>query len=246
MAKTAQSLLIAGLILASGLVATGAGAVIADRGGCPNANAKTGADHASPDSAHGSNKRADRGCDSSEPVPPAETATPGPTPSPEPPAATPEPTPEPTPTPAPTPEPTPTADPTPEPTPTPLPDLDIEITSLFVNSPTNATVGMAFTLTAQVNIRNNGPTMAALVDTTFTPSLAPDCTATTGAITVQDAMIPNGSSVFMSRSWMVTCMTAGLQPFEMTVTSVLDPAVQAIDPNPSNNTAVGGDSTQVN
>ena len=179
------------------------------------------------------------------------TASPSPSPTLEPTAS---PTPQPTaePTPPPTPEPTasptpePTAEPTPEPTPAPVPEVDIEVTSFTLNAPNNATAGLPFQLTGQVNVRNNAPTTPGVVDTTFTPSLPPGCSATTGVMTVQNTIVPAGGTVFLSRSWMVTCMLPGLSTFDMNVTSLIDAAMPVVDPNPGNNAGSGSDSTQVN
>jgi hypothetical protein len=122
----------------------------------------------------------------------------------------------------------------------------VAITWSFVNAPTTATVGVPFQLTAQVNVTNDVPLMVAVVDTTFTPALATGCTATTGIVTIQNTIIPSGATVFLSRSWMVTCSTAGLKDFGMTITTALDPLLPAVDPDPSDNTASGSDNTQVN
>src|SRR6266508_4574925 len=132
--------LISALVLAAALaglagILGGAAPSFADKGGCPNANSANGAAHANPNSAHGPEKQAARGCqnggtstptvqptatppETPGPTPTSEpTATPGPTPTE---AATP--TPAPTDTPGPTAEPTPTATPTGEPTPTASPE----------------------------------------------------------------------------------------------------------------------------
>jgi hypothetical protein len=107
-------------------------------------------------------------------------------------------------------------------------------------------VGIPFQLTGQVNVRNNDPSLAAIVDTTFTPSLPAGCTATTGVVTVQNTSLPSGSSAFISRSWMVTCTEPGLKTLGMSATSLLDPAVPAIDDNTANNTGVASRDIQVN
>jgi hypothetical protein len=127
-----------------------------------------------------------------------------------------------------------------------MPNLDVEVTSLFVNVPASAATGVPFQLTAQMNVRNNGPVMAAVVDTTFAPTLAAGCSASTGAMTVQNTLVPLGSTVFISRSWMVTCASTGPKTFDTTVSSILDVMIPAVDPNLANNTMSGSDSIQVN
>lgn len=263
MPKTAQSLLIAALILATALTLTGVGVSLADKGGCPNDSAANGAGHANENSAHAPEKQTDRGCTSGAPAPGETTPTPAVTPSPEPTASlTPEPTPIPTPevtstpeptaapepTPSPSPEPTPeaTATPEPTPTPTPVPNADVEVVTVTLLAPVEALAGVPLQLTAQTFVRNNGPVSPAIVDTTFTPTLPSDCSATSGVMTVQNSVIPSGTSTFLSRSWMVTCVSPGVKAFEMTVMSVLDPLIPAVDPDPGNNTMSVNGSTQVN
>jgi hypothetical protein len=117
---------------------------------------------------------------------------------------------------------------------------------LFVNAPANATAGIPFQVTGQVSVRNNGPQTPGVVDTTFTPSLPASCAATTGAITVQNTIIGVGSTMFISRSWMVTCTVPGPATFDIGVTSLLDAAMPVMDPDLSNNTGSGSDTTQIN
>jgi outer membrane biosynthesis protein TonB len=240
----------------------------ANKNGCPNPNSANGSSHANGASAHGADKQGDRGCAAATstivPTPaenptPTVVTTPEPTPVPTPgvtpeptPSATPEPTASPTPeptaeaTPTATPEPTPGPTPSPAPTPTPIPTLDIEVVSLSLNGAAAGTVGIPFQLTGQANLRNNAPSLAAIVDTTFTPSLPAGCTATTGIATVPNTSMPPGSSAFLSRSWMVTCTETGLKTFGMSALSLLDPTVPAIDDNMANNTGVASRDIQVN
>ena len=260
------------LLVAFAVAMAGVGASSADKNGCPNANSANGASHANDSSAHGANKQRDRDCAAATPTniaTPAEdptptvAATPDPTPAPtaeptpEPtPGPTPEPTaappPDPTPvltptaTPEPTPEATPEPTPTPERTPTPMPTIDVEVVSLELNGASTGSVGVPFQLTGQANVRNNAPSLAAIIDTTFTPTLPVGCTATTGIVTVQNTAIPAGASASLSRSWMITCTQAGLQTFGMSATSALDPVVLAVDDNMANNTRVTSRDIQVN
>jgi hypothetical protein len=127
-----------------------------------------------------------------------------------------------------------------------LPPVDIEVVSFFVNAPANATAGVPFPLTGQVNVRNNGPSTGGVVDTTFTPSLPAGCSATTGAITVENTVIGVGSTIFISRSWMVTCTLPGPVTLDMAVTSLLDAAMPVVDPDLSNNSGSGNDTIQIN
>ena len=243
------------LLIAIAVAMASVGASNANKNGCPNANSANGASHANEASAHGAAKQGDRDCAAATPAfaTPTEDATPTTAPTPEPTTApTPEPTSEPTPaptpepTPAPTPEPTPEPTPTPGPTPTPMPTVDIEVVSLTVNGAATASVGIPFQITGQAIVRNNAPSLLAIVDTTFTPSLPAACTATTGIVTVENTLIPSGASTFLSRSWMVTCTETGLKTFGMSATGALDPTVPAIDDNPANNTRTASRDIQVN
>ena len=259
--KRSRTLLpVAILLVAIAVAMASVGASSADKKGCPNANSANAASHANKNSAHGTGKQNDRDCAATTPTEvatptvdstPTVEATPEPTPVP-----TPEPTPEPTPVPTPDPTPEITVSPTPEatpeptptsgPTPTPLPTIDVEVVSLEANGTTTASVGIPFQLTGQASVRNNSPSLAAYVDTTFTPTLPAGCTATTGVVTVQNTLLPSSGSAFLSRSWMVTCTQPGLQTFGMSATSVLDPMFPATDGNLANNTGVASRDIQVN
>jgi len=262
MTRSSPVLLVAVLLIALVAALASVGASNANKNGCPNPNSANGSSHANEASAHGADKQGDRDCAAATPTvlaTPTEGATPTAEPTAEPtPAPTPEPTPEPTPTaeptPAPTPEitpsatpePTPAPTPSPAPTPTPIPTLDIEVVSLTLSGAATGSVGIPFQFTGQVNVRNNSPSLAAIVDTTFTPSLPAGCTATTGVVIVPNTSLPSGSSAFLSRSWMVTCTEPGLKTLGMSATSLLDPAVPAIDDNTANNTGVASRDVQVN
>ena len=128
-----------------------------------------------------------------------------------------------------------------------MPTVDIEVVSLtLINAPDTPSADFPFQLTGQAIVRNNSPLIAAIVDTTFTPSLPTGCTATTGVVTVQNTPLPAGASTFLSRSWMVTCTDTGLMTFGMSATGALDPTVPAIDDNPANNTRTASRDIQVN
>jgi len=254
------------ILVAAGVVFAGTGASIADKGGCPNPHSETGGSHADEHSAHGSEKREERGCDDAmeTPTPDAqasatptadatEQATPEPT-------ATPTATPAPTPTPSATPteEPTPTATATPEPTatptetpptevptPTPVPGSDVEIVGVTVSLPATAFAGVPFMMSVDISVRNNGPVVPAVVDTTFAPALPAGCTATTGAITVQNTALTGNLITTISRAWNVTCTATGSQGFTVNGSAAIDPLQPAVDPNPANNSGTGGSSTIV-
>jgi hypothetical protein len=135
---------------------------------------------------------------------------------------------------------------TPEPTPTPVLTADIEVVEFALLTPPTATAAAAFLVTAQATVRNNGPLSPAVADTTFTPALPAGCTATTGAMTVENTTLALGVNAFFSRSWMVTCAQAGPVQLDMGVHSALDATQIAIDPNLSNNSKSATGSILVN
>jgi len=271
MTRSSAVLSVSVVLIALAAALASVGASNANKNGCPNPNSANGSSHANDAndaSAHGADKQGDRDCAAPAstnvatptegathtPAPtaePTQAPTPAPTPVPTPdpiPTASPEPTPAPTPEPTPTasPEPTPEPTPSPGPTPTPVPTIDIEVVSLALNGAATGLVTMPFQVTAQVNVQNNSPSLGAMVDTTFTPSLPVGCTATTGVGFVDNTALPFGSNAFLTKSWMVTCFETGLKTIGMSTTSLLDPAVPAIDDNMANNTRVGSRDIQIN
>jgi hypothetical protein len=241
-----------------------AGGSQADKGGCPNVAAGTGATHASDSSAHGAEKQAARNCSPQVAETPAatpaagEAATPTPSPAPEP-AATPEPTPSPTPeptpappevTPTPTPTPEPEATPTPEPeaTPTPLPaeETDIAVVTTTVNSPDNAVAEVKFTVSGSAELRNQGPVAGVIADVTFALSMPEDCTASTSTtVTVQNTSLAINTNVYIFPRWSVTCAQPGSDLFTLTANVVIDPSQAVVDPDPSNDTGAASDTTAI-
>ena len=255
------------ILVAAAILFVGAGASVADKGGCPNANSNNGASHANENSAHGQEKQRERGCNQGveTPTPVVQpTPTPGserePTPTatveaPPTPTATPEPTPSATPSPEPTATATATSAPTPTateapptevPTPTPPPGADVEIVSVTVNLPPAVTAGLPFMLWSDVSIRNNGPITPTVVDTTFTPVLPVGCMATIGVFTVQNTTLVGNFITAISRAWSVTCTLPGTPAFTMNANAAIDSLQPMSDPNPANNGGSGSSSTLVN
>ena len=256
-------------LLAAAVVGTGGS--LANKGGCPNADSENGASHANEHSAHGQEKQEQRGCadivetptpgaeptptpTTEPPVEPTPTETPTLAPSDTPtttPTATASPTPTATASPTPTGTATPTATATAEPaptdtaTPTPPPGADVQVVEVTMSSPANAVAGVAFMISADVRVRNNGPVMPVVVDTTFAPVLPAGCTATTGAITVQNTTLIGSSITTISRAWNVTCTSPGSQGFTVNGSTVIDPLQLVSDPNPANNSGSSSSSTVV-
>ena len=254
---SASALLIAAVLAIGGIATATAG-----EGGCPSESSANGAAHANSRSAHGYQKRAARGCDDPPPAPSSATPTPEPTPTPtlEPPTPTPTPaptptptplsaTPSPTPTPSPTSTPTPTPTPTPAPTPTPTPEpadqADVVVEDVSVRAPDSALPGESFIVRVTASLRNLGPASAVLVDTTFTFSV-PGCDAIPSLpVTVQDTDLPQNIGVSIGRSWLVSCAQAGTAASTVDVDIVIDASQAITDPDATNNSGSGSDSTIV-
>ena len=130
------------------------------------------------------------------------------------------------------------ASPPPTPTPPPTNEADVAMYAVFVNSPATASVGVPFIVSASADLMNNGP-----ANTLFMPTLPPDCSATFGAVTVEDSSAPMSTTVSISRSWTVTCGQAGDHMFRFDVSVAIDPAQALTDPNPANNSGMGSAST---
>jgi hypothetical protein len=126
-----------------------------------------------------------------------------------------------------------------------VPGADVEVVGVTVSSPANAIAGVAFMMSADVSLRNNGPVVPVVVDTTFAPVLPAGCTATTGAITVQNTALTGNFITTVSRAWNVTCTSSGSQGFTVNGSTAIDPLQPATDPNPANNSGTGSSSTVV-
>jgi hypothetical protein len=114
------------------------------------------------------------------------------------------------------------------------------------SAPATAVAGVKFTLTGGATLRNNGPTMPVLVDTTFSPVLPSGCTATTGVFTAQDTPLIGNLTTSISHAWSITCALPGTYQFTMNVSAVIDPLQLKTDPNPANNSGSGTATVQVN
>jgi hypothetical protein len=128
-----------------------------------------------------------------------------------------------------------------------LQQSDIKVSSVSVTAPGTANPGTPFNVTAQATVHNNGPFGPVNVDTTFTLSLAPDCSAVPGPQGVENVSMPVSSPVMVpggTVSWSVTCTGVASHTIAVTATSVLDD-LAAIDPNPGNNAAQGSAITSI-
>jgi len=123
---------------------------------------------------------------------------------------------------------------------------DVEMISVNLTGPETASAGVPFTISGGPSLRNNGPAASVVVDTTFSPSFPPGCTATTGAHTVQNTTLTVGLITSLSRAWNVTCSVGGQHTFTLNVTVAIDPAESFTDPNLGNNSGSDTHVTQVN
>jgi len=139
------------------------------------------------------------------------------------------------------------AEPTPEPTPTPAPTsgADVRVADVTVSAPDSAPSGEEFAVRVMAGLRNDGPEGKVLVDTTFTFVSPPDCSVSPAIpVTVPDKWLED-SRVSIARSWLVSCTEAGPHTFTADVTVALDPTELVADPDPTNNSASGNDTTEI-
>ena len=138
--------------------------------------------------------------------------------------------------------------PPPEPTPPPGPsdEADVRVVAVSVRAPDDALVGEEFAILVSVSLRNDGPADSVLVDTTFTVTSVNGCSATpAGPVTVEDTTLPEGIGVSIGRGWLVACSQPGTATFDVDVTVAIDPTETVTDPDLSNNSGAGSDTTQV-
>ncbi len=129
---------------------------------------------------------------------------------------------------------------------TSLDGADIQVVGVTVSAPDNALVGEEFLVLVGASLLNIGPADPVLVDTTFALSTAPNCLVSpAGPVSVEDTSMPVGVSVYISRAWWVTCLDPGSATLTAEVAVAIDSAQSAADPDPSNNTGSGDDTTQI-
>jgi hypothetical protein len=125
---------------------------------------------------------------------------------------------------------------------------DIKVASVTVNSPTTAPQFAPFGVTGSASLHNNGPTGPTTVDTTLTLTLPSDCTtSSTNPVVVQNTSLPTSTATAVPASpatWNVTCTSTGPHSFSAQASAGID-QLHATDPNGANNSAVGGDTTDV-
>jgi hypothetical protein len=126
--------------------------------------------------------------------------------------------------------------------PAPLGQADITVTGVSVNAPANGNPGTPFSVTAAATVHNAGPFGPVNVDTSFSLSLPPECTAIPGTTqNAENVSVPVSVPTVIpssSVSWNVTCSAAASHIFYVDATSVLDDST-AVDPNAANNSAQG-------
>jgi len=105
---------------------------------------------------------------------------------------------------------------------------------------------VSFEVRVSASLRNLGPANSVLVDTTFTFSAPPGCSAVPSALfTAEDTNLPENVGVSIGRIWLVTCAQAGTYTFTTDVSVVIDASQPISDPDTSNNDGSGNDSTSV-
>ena len=84
-----------------------------------------------------------------------------------------------------------------------------------------------------------------LVDTTFTFVSPPDCSVSPATpVTVPDKWLED-FRVSITRSWLANCIEPGAHTFTADVTVALDPSELVADPDTTNNSASGSDTTEI-
>jgi hypothetical protein len=125
-------------------------------------------------------------------------------------------------------------------------EADVRVESVSVRAPDGAAIGEEFVVRVSAGLRNFGPVDSVLVDTTFEFAAGPDCSISpVGSVVVEDAVLPEDTGVSITRSWLVTCSQAGAADLTADVTVAIDPAETAVDPDPTNNSGSGSDTTQI-
>ena len=129
---------------------------------------------------------------------------------------------------------------------TSLNEADVQVVDVTVTAPDDAFVGDEFLVLVGASLLNLGPADTVLVDTTFALSPASSCAVSpAGPVTVEDSSLPLGVSVYISRAWLVTCLEPGSVTFTADVVVAIDSAQSEADPDSSNNTGSGDDTTQI-
>jgi hypothetical protein len=119
------------------------------------------------------------------------------------------------------------------------------VTDVTVSAPDSVLSGEDFLVLVMAGLRNDGPEGKVLVDTTFTFVSPPDCSVSpTTPVTVPDKSLED-SRVSIARSWLVSCTEAGPHTFTADVTVALDPTELVADPDTTNNSASGNDTTEI-
>ena len=137
--------------------------------------------------------------------------------------------------------------PTPTPTPIPSDEADVRVTNVSVNAPDTASVGERFAVFVGVSLINDGPADEVIVDTTVELAVPLGCSLSSSSPrTVEDTLLKKDQGVFVGIGWYVTCSQAGTFTLTANATANIDPALSnAIDPDSSNNTGSGSDTTDI-
>ncbi len=116
----------------------------------------------------------------------------------------------------------------------PTAQADMEVNGTpTIDAPATGTIGNAFTVTVNGNIKNNGPD-AATGTATLSLTVPADCSVTPDVGSQTDShQLASGADEDVSASWQVTCSNPSNHAFSGSVSVVAD--APAVDPVPGNN-----------
>jgi hypothetical protein len=117
--------------------------------------------------------------------------------------------------------------------------------TVSVTSPVSVAAGVSFSVNGSANLLNGGPINNVPAAITFTLSGAPGCTFNRAPAIVNNSGLAMGVSIVASRRWTVTCATPGDHQFTLNVSIAPTGMYAGSDPDPSNNSGSGSDTTTV-
>ncbi len=120
---------------------------------------------------------------------------------------------------------------------------DIMVSAVTMNGPPSANAGVPFVVSANADLRNNGPTGPTNVDVTLSLTLPGDCTTvSTNPLVVQNVLLGVSLLSSVPASWTVTCTNPSAHNFTTNVSAVID-QIHVTDPNPGNNSGASAPRT---
>ena len=114
-------------------------------------------------------------------------------------------------------------------------ESDLKVQAVVLVGPVSATVGVAFNVTANVDVHNNGPFGPTTADTQGTLTLPGDCTTSSAnPQTIQNTSIATSTNTNVPITWSVTCSQSSNHDFSASASIAVD-QVHVTDSTPGNN-----------